>query len=773
MNERSSKQERDTNIMKNRKIGFLAIILAMLVTVAGCSREARKTKFFQSAKSLEAQGKVADAILQYRNVLQIDPQAVEARLGLGRLLLRRGDVLGGQAELIKVMQAAPNNLEAHHLSAQIYLMVRQPSFAEKEARAELEIHPGDEDATIDLGSALLLSGKADEAETLLRELVQRDPKSSQAWIVISNCRLVQKDVAGAETAVRTAVDITKRSPNTLFVLAQFLQRQNRTAEAQSVLEEAQRSDPKNVPVLLALSALYIRNSNKPAAEKTLAEIRDLSPANSRERLLLANYYLSSDRAEAVQELKDLIRKDGTGSSATMMLGDVLLDTNQQKELESLIRSIKADNKNSSTSEYLEGRLLLLQGNAAAATGKLSDAAQHMPKAANVAYYQGLAYLMERKRELARSAFNKALEINPAYGPARVQRGNLELENKEGKAALEDAQIAVRTWPVAGSWLLCIRALASNGRSALAQELLTKIISQVEQKPVRAIFRAQAALIDLQKKDFNAARGQLQEARSDDQTNVAFDQLLAASYILQNQIGDAEQVITRARTDFPDSKELALLQAQLYADQRKYSQADEVLRSLLAKNPGYAPAALQHAIVTAAQANWGSAAEQFEAIGREQKTTAAWMRAGQCWEHLERLDRARQAYEEAVKIDRDNVVALNNLSYMMLRDGGNVDVALEYAQHAQELAPNSPEVSDTLAWAYYAKNRYEFALRLLDTVIQQRPNIGLYRYHAGKCYVGLRDWNKARESFTVALRCPGNFPREDAIHELQNLKTRAQ
>jgi cellulose synthase operon protein C len=46
------------------------------------------------------------------------------------------------------------------------------------------------------------------------------------------------------------------------------------------------------------------------------------------------------------------------------------------------------------------------------------------------------------------------------------------------------------------------------------------------------------------------------------------------------------------------------------------------------------------------------------------------------------------------------VVANQLAYIYLEHGGDVNVALGLAQQAKQKMPDSPNVADTLGWAYY-------------------------------------------------------------------------
>ena len=53
------------------------------------------------------------------------------------------------------------------------------------------------------------------------------------------------------------------------------------------------------------------------------------------------------------------------------------------------------------------------------------------------------------------------------------------------------------------------------------------------------------------------------------------------------------------------------------------------------------------------------------------------------------EEAIQAYQAVLKGSPNNSVALNNLAFLLAETGGDLDKALEYAQHARQLEPRAP------------------------------------------------------------------------------------
>ncbi len=119
-------------------------------------------------------------------------------------------------------------------------------------------------------------------------------------------------------------------------------------------------------------------------------------------------------------------------------------------------------------------------------------------------------------------------------------------------------------------------------------------------------------------------------------------------------------------------------------------------------------------------------------------------------------KAEDYYKKALQIKPEQPVAANNLAYMMLQNGENVDVALSLAQTARRGMPNSPNSADTLAWAYYYKGTYGFARDLLEDAVKKTPNNASMQYHLGMVYSKMMDKNNAAIHLKKAISSGAGF-----------------
>jgi Flp pilus assembly protein TadD len=131
----------------------------------------------------------------------------------------------------------------------------------------------------------------------------------------------------------------------------------------------------------------------------------------------------------------------------------------------------------------------------------------------------------------------------------------------------------------------------------------------------------------------------------------------------------------------------------------------------------------------------------------------------------RDEEARTAYEEVIKLQPDNVEALNNLAYLKADQGVDLDQALAYAQRAQQKRPNDPNVVDTLALIYIHKNLTDDSLRMLRDLVTKTPNNPTFHLHLALALYQKGDRPQAKKELETAMRNKPSDREQGKIKEL--------
>jgi tetratricopeptide (TPR) repeat protein len=175
----------------------------------------------------------------------------------------------------------------------------------------------------------------------------------------------------------------------------------------------------------------------------------------------------------------------------------------------------------------------------------------------------------------------------------------------------------------------------------------------------------------------------------------------------------------------------------------------------------------------AQAAAGSLAQALasakRAVQQNPRNVRAYTVMGVLEEKSGDWQKAEEAYEKAMQIDPRDGFGANNLAFLLLEHGGNVDLALSLAQTARNSIPDSPNTADTLAWAYIQKGAYGSAIDLLQKALVSTPDNPTYHYHLGVAYQRAKNPSSAATQFRQVLKLdPGYAKGEEIRRQLADL-----
>ncbi len=114
----------------------------------------------------------------------------------------------------------------------------------------------------------------------------------------------------------------------------------------------------------------------------------------------------------------------------------------------------------------------------------------------------------------------------------------------------------------------------------------------------------------------------------------------------------------------------------------------------------------------------------------------------------RFDDSEAVYRQILDKDNRNVVALNNLAWLLAHKPGKGTEALPLSNRAIEVAGPKADLLDTRAVAYLAIDRSEPAIADLEKAIADGPN-GYRYFHLARAYRLAKNKEAASEAFRKA------------------------
>ena len=331
--------------------GLIAVAVLTLLLAACADDEQRLVEFMERGDAYVEQDLNEEAIIEYKNVLQIDPNHAGAHEALSKAFLQVGKPREAYWEMTETVRLDPENIQARlrygTLSSAVgdydlaleqanEILNREPSrpqalLLRAQARENLDDAGGaDEDYLAAIASdpdgaayRFLYAGflerqdRVGEAEQALRDLIEREP----SFLAYSNlARLVARrgdDAEQAEQLLRRTIEVALEAPtekpeqpageeegvttliaNTLrpdavqgahLMLSAFYYEQDRFDDSVAVLEEGIAQVENKAPLIYQMARLYRAQGEDDKADELLRRATTASPDDAGPQLVLSAY----------------------------------------------------------------------------------------------------------------------------------------------------------------------------------------------------------------------------------------------------------------------------------------------------------------------------------------------------------------------------------------------------------------------------------------------------------------------------------------------------
>jgi putative PEP-CTERM system TPR-repeat lipoprotein len=691
----------------------VAAALATTDRALALAPQAPRVRLTRGALQMQA-GRFAEAESEFRTAAdQARKQSnrtylVAALAGVTDSLLARNDARGALEVSSQLLTLAPKSPVARYLRARALFQGGKPGEARPLLEQNLSANPQDTNSQLLLGAVKLALGDLGQAEMYLASVVATAPNNVAARRLLAETRLRQSKPEAALEAITPMLDRPDASQELFALAGRASLAAGATASGLQYLQRGANQQPADSNAQLDLVAGYLATGKLDEARALLENMPgDSEPSVRRTFLQVLTQLGARDRQAALETVRSAAAAAPNDPRIQALAGAVCAEAGQFADAKKYLQKMATLTGEDAASQVSLGRVELLEGNFTPARQRFERALQKEPGhlGASIALAQSLAATGEYAR--AREVLTAARKAHPNSIDAGILETELLIASGDTKAALALASELVGRAPEnAAVYAAQGRVLVAAGQRAESVRVLTAAVRRL---PRSAAIR------------FELAR----TLAADGQSQAAAD---AARAVLELEPAHpaAVELLGRLAIQRSDWREAQQRSEQLLQIAPRQAQAQILAGDLLLARKEYAAAAAAYHKAGLLTADPAVALREFETLhqgrlpqplrpletllARNPNDTRTRIMLADAQQKLGLLDAAASNYEQVLKQQPDNVVALNNLAWYR-QERGDAS-AVDLARRAHERAPKSVEITDTYAWILVQRGQISEGLRLL-------------------------------------------------------------
>lgn len=740
----------------------LTLALAALAAGVGCSRKT-DTQLIESAKQFMAKKDYARAVVQLRAAIQANPKNAEAQYQLAQAEIGRGDRVAAYRALTKALDLDPKHAGAQLAMANVLAASDNPNdlrLAQEHARAVLSITPENPDALDAMAFAELKLGNQEEAVKLLEEAGSKAPEHLQTIAMLVSTRLATGDKAGAEQILKDAVQKAPGSIEARVMLSSFYLLVGKYPEGEQELRKVLEKDPNNALALLDLATLFNASGRKNEAEEAFRRLATQQPASPYQYAYGSYLFRIGKTKESVAEFERLAKLNSKDINARTRLVSAYLATKRVPDAQKILTAALKKNPKDTAALIQQVDLNLLVGNYQDARKDLNQVLNFNPRSAKAHYLMARLEKTEGFPVTERQELAETLRLDDHFFAARVELARLYIAQREASTALQ----LMKNTPA--DQQNTVGFLENQNWAWLATGDLKDLRKGIDQGLAKVRTRdllLQDALLKLQQKNDSGARASLLEILNKNPEDSAAVEVLVRNYAVRKQYSDAIGQVRSLLSRKPQSALLQYHLGTLLAMTGQRNEARSAFESAVVADPRFAAPRVAIALMDQAEGKTEAARQILDPLLASKATELAGrMQLGILEAKAGNYAKAIDHLRKVVAGEPQNVIALNDLAYLLAEHTNATDEALKCAQKAQELAPNDVTVEGTIGWVYFKKGMYGFALQHLQRAVNREgvkviDGTAVRRYHLAMAYEQAGEKEKAAKTLTAALKLNPNLP----------------
>ncbi len=769
------------------RIRYLRAVLVLSFCFIGfsCASEEEKiARHYERARVYIANNELREAVIELRNVIEMDPENDVALCDLGKTYLKLKEDEEAVQFFNRAIKANPDNLEAQLKTGQIFLIIEETKAARNTVTSLLKKAPRNIDALHLLSGVQIQENNSDAAIKTLKKVISIDPNCFKSHLFMAHIFFSKGELDAAEQAYLKALSLESSRRMPYMELSFLYGSRGQWDRVESILKKMVQVPGERHQKLTDLAKFYESQSKWIQAEQAYKAAVDAAPDGEASLLVnLGLYYArrkSYDNAlESFQKALDIKKND---LNILMIIARLQVEHNKWKDAEVTVDKILSENDGHVEANLLKGRFCLIRKDFPSALARFDFVIKKDPENAMPHYYMALCLIGKGgrgfselnllkaaagygsdteswERKLVEDSLLKAVAYDPEFLPPRLLLAENYLLKGKLIPAREQIEFVLKASPNDILVLMLEVRLKISERDFNGAEHICKRILELNPHYVPAHIRL--GFIYSHTKQNAYALKSFNKALELDPFKTEALGLIIDIMIGDKKFDEALKICERHKLKTADNSvcvaDIEYLEGNIFIALGDMKKARPHFEAAIKSDPKMLPSHMALARIYAEEKKISEVISQYEAVLRKKPDhLEACMSLGMVYEGQGEIEMAKRYYKEALEIKGDFVPAANNLAFILAETYVQVDEALRLAEFAKMKRPKDAIVSDTLGWVYYKMGRYESAVSELEISVKLNSDNALANYHLGWAYYETKQFAKAREFMSRALKLDPNF-----------------
>lgn len=548
-------------------------------------------------------------------------------------------------------------------------------------------------------------------------------------LLVASCSSTKNTTRQAEPVVEqpSIPDEKKKEFEYLFIEALKQKMIGNQQRAVSLLSSCLEIDPNSSAAMFELANIHVANSDLTSASLLLERAIGLNPDNKWYKLLLARIYTQLNKFQESARLYDQLIQIEPDNQEFMYMKAIMFSS--AKMYDDAIRAFNDLEKSTGINE----QVTLAKEQVYMEAGKMKEAFAEIQRLIDFnplePRYYGLladAYLDQGDRESALKYYHKILEMDPDNGYVHFSLANYYHSIQDDAKSFEHTLKGFSSSEVDLETKLQLYLMHSSNRTEF----------QYKDEQIETLIQT---LLDKHPEDFRVYTVYAEYLIKNKRWVEARDQLISVVDLGVNEHMVWEQIL--------------YLDNELQDWQALYSHTQTVI-GVFPNQPQFY---FFHAVACIQLDKLEEAISTSEegllyVVDNPALTGQLTFIKGEARYKMGKLDEAFSLFDEALKSDPENFIALNNYAYYLSLAERDLEKAERMSGKVVERYPDNPTYLDTYAWVLFKKKNYSLARFYMETALNNGGNTNptLLEHYGDILYMlervseAVEYWEKARE-----------------------------